>query len=175
MPGSKCMSAAAVISPDVLRIDPAREAERIVEHIRRTVFTELKRRGAVVGVSGGVDSSVVAYLCVRALGNDRVLALFTPEVDSSPDSLRLGRTVAKALEIRSVVEDIGPILSATRAYERRDEAVRQVVPEYGAGYRCKIVLPNLVDRDQYSLFSVVVQSPDGETRKSRLSAGACLG
>jgi len=169
------MSTPVAAPPDILRIDPALETDRIVDHIRRTVFTELKRKGAVVGVSGGIDSSVVAYLCARALGKNRVLALFTPETDSSPDSLRLGRMVALALDIRSVVEDISPILKGARSYERRDDSVREVVPEYRAGYKCKIVLPNLVDADRYSLFSVVVQSPDGEIHKVRMSATASLG
>jgi NAD+ synthase len=83
--------------------------------------------------------------------------------------------VARNLGIRSVVEDISPVLRSARAYERRDEAVREVVPEYRAGYKCKIVLPNLVDADRYSLFSVVVQSPDGQTSKVRMSAEASLG
>jgi NAD+ synthase len=129
----------------------------------------------VIGVSGGIDSSVVAYLCARALGNERVFALFLPEVDSSADSLRLGRLVAKSLGVGSVVEDISPILKGARCYERRDDAVREVIPEYGEGYRCKIVLPNLIEADRYSIFSVVVQSPDGRTNKVRLSATACLG
>lgn len=145
------MSTPVVMSDDILRIDPALETNRIVDHIRHTVFTDLRRRGVVVGVSGGIDSSVVAYLCARALGKARVLALFTPETDSSSDSLRLGRMVAHALGIRSVVEDVSSILRATRSYERRDDSVREVVPEYSAGDKCKIVLPNLVDADRYSL------------------------
>ncbi len=169
------MSADEKVSVDVLRLDPARETERIVASIKQTVFTSLKRKGAVVGVSGGIDSTVVAFLCARALGADRVLALFTPEEDSSPDSLRFGRMVADSLGVRSVEENISPILKASRCYERRDEAVRLVVPEYGEGYKCKIVLPNLLDADRYAIFSVVVQSPDGQTRKVRLSAEAYLG
>jgi NAD+ synthase len=162
-------------STDLLRVDAARETERIVASIRTTVFHDLKRKGAVIGVSGGIDSAVVAYLCTRAFGKDRVLALFMPETDSSPDSLRLGRMVAEALEIRPMVEDISPILRGARCYERRDEAIREVVPEYCGGDKCKIVLPNLVDADRYSLFSVVVQSPDGQTRKTRLTATASQG
>jgi NAD+ synthase len=163
------------VSDGILRIDPACEAQRIADHIRHTVFTKLRRKGVVVGVSGGIDSSVVAYLSVRALGKDRVLALFTPEIDSSPDSLRLGRMVTESLGVRSVVEDISPILRAARAYERRDEAIREVVPEYRTGYKCKIVLPNLVDADRYSLFSIVVQSPEGETSKVRMNLTSSLG
>jgi NAD+ synthase len=159
----------------VLRIDPARETERIVEAIRDQVLHQLRRKGAVVGVSGGIDSSVVAFLCARALGKDRVFALFTPEADSSPDSLRLGRLLTDQLGIRSALEDIGPILKGARCYERRDECIRSVVPEYGEGYKSKIVLPNLVDSDRYAVFSIVVQAPDGTKRKVRLTPNAYLG
>jgi NAD+ synthase len=163
------------VSKDILHLDPARETERIVARIREIVFDKLKRKGAVIGVSGGIDSSVVAFLCARALGNKRILALFTPEEDCSPDSLRLGRMVAEALDARWVKEDISLILRAARCYERRDEAVRLVVPEYGEGYKCKIVLPNALDANRYAIFSVIVQAPSGETKSVRLSAGAYLG
>ena len=109
-----------------MRIDPQVEADRIVANIRDVVFNQLKRRGAVIGVSGGIDSSVVAFLCARALGNERLQILFTPEAESSPDSLRLGRTVAEALNAPSAVEDISRILADARCYERRDDAVRLV-------------------------------------------------
>lgn len=169
------MSSISMISPNILQVDAGRETDRIVARIRELVFSQLKRKGAVVGVSGGIDSSVVAHLCARALGKERVVALFTPEADSSPDSLRLGRMVADNLGIRSFTEDISPILKGARCYERRDAAIRTMVPEYGEGYKCKIVLPNLVDADRYAIFSIVVQSPNGETIKVRLSLDAYLG
>ena len=158
-----------------MRIDPQVETDRIVANIRDVVFNQLKRRGAVIGVSGGIDSSVVAFLCARALGNERLQILFTPEAESSPDSLRLGRMIAESLNSPSAVEDISPILADARCYERRDDAVRLVVPEYGAGYKCKIVLPNVLDASRYSIFSVVVQSPDGQSKKVRLNPAAYLG
>lgn len=169
------MGAQAVVSADMLRIDPELETERIVAGIRDVVFQQLRRKGAVIGVSGGIDSSTVAFLCARALGPERVQILFTPEADSSPDNLRLGRMVAGSLKVRSAVEDITPILQGARCYERRDDAVRLVVPEYGPGCKFKIVLPNLLDPSQYSLFSVVVELPDGEIRKVRLTPAAYLG
>jgi NAD+ synthase len=166
---------ASATCPDVLRIHAARETERITTAIREMVFRQLHRKGAVVGVSGGIDSAVVAFLCARALGPDRVVALLMPEADSSPESLRLGRLVAETLQIRSVVEDVAPLLKAARCYERRDEAVRLVVPEYGEGYKCKIVLPSLTEAERYAIFSVIVQAPDGKIRRLRLSATAYLG
>jgi NAD+ synthase len=169
------MSSYCSTAPDILRLDCARETEKIVKSLRDIVFRQLRRKGAVIGVSGGIDSSVVAFLCARALGRDRVLALFTPEADSSPDSLRLGQAVAEALNVASVSEDISAILRAARCYERRDEAVRLVSPEYSDGYKFKLVLPGLLEPNQYSIFSLVVQAPDGGTKTVRLTAEAYLG
>jgi NAD+ synthase len=163
------------IAPGILQLDAARETEKIVARIREIVFNQLKRKGAVIGVSGGIDSTVVAFLCAHALGKERTFILFTPEADSSPDSLRLGRAVADALGARAELEDISPILKGARCYERRDAAIREVVPEYGPGYKSKIVLPNMVDADRYAIFSVVVESPDGKQKKVRLSPNAYLG
>ncbi len=169
------MTAACAVSPQILRLDPAQETERIVASIRDTVFSQLKRKGAVIGVSGGIDSSVVAFLCARALGKDRTMLLFMPEADSSPDSLRLGRMVADALDAPSVNEDISHVLRGARCYERRDDAIRQVVPQYDETYKCKIVLPNLVEADRYAIFSLVVQAPDGKKTQVRLTPAAYLG
>lgn len=172
--GEERQPVAASSTTQVLHIDAAAEVERTTAAIREIVFNRLRRRGAVVGVSGGIDSSVVAFLCVRALSKERVIALFTPEADSSRDSLRLGRMVADQLQVRSFVEDISPILQGARCYERRDEAVRSLVPEYGPGWKMKIVLPGILDPQRYALFSMVVQSPVGESRKVRLTAQAYL-
>lgn len=158
-----------------LALDPARETDRITTRIAEIVFQDFKRKGAVIGVSGGIDSSVVAYLCARALGSDRVLALFTPEADSSPHSLRLGRLVAQSLDAPSALEDISGILQAAGCYTRRDDAIRLVVPEYGEVCKCKIVLPNVTEGREYAIFSVVVQFPNGQSKKVRLNAKAYLG
>jgi NAD+ synthase len=167
-------SSAAALSADVLRIDPERETEQIVARLREIVGRELRRRGAVVGVSGGIDSSVTAALCARAFGPERTLALLMPEADSDPETLEISRSVADAVGMPWVVEEITPILAATRCYERRDEAVRAVVPEFGEGWKFKIVLPTVLGRDSYRLFTLVAQSPEGETIEARLPASEYL-
>ena len=169
------MATSSPVSTDLLRIDPATEIERISQWVRSTVITQFKRKGVVVGVSGGIDSSVVAALCARALGRDRVVALLMPEADSSQESLVLGQRLVESLGIRSILEDINPILTGAGCYRRRDEAIRSLVPEYGEGWKSKIVLPDLLDQAQYSIFSVVVQSPAGETKKIRLGLNSYLG
>jgi NAD+ synthase len=160
---------------DLLRIDAAGEVQRIANAIRDLVFTQFKRKGAIVGVSGGIDSSVVAALCAHALGKDRVVAIFMQESESAPENVVLGRMLTDSLGITALEEDITPVLEGAGCYRRRDEAVRSVVPEYGDGFKCKITLPDLLTDDRYAIFSVVVQSPTGETKKVRLPLNAYLG
>ena len=123
----------------------------------------------------GLTAVVVAALCARASGKERVLALLMPERESSENSLTLGRRVADQLGINNLVEDISPILEAAGCYRRRDEMIRTVIPEYGPEYKCKIVLPELPEQKGYRIFSVVAQSPDGRQITERLTAEAYLG
>ena len=162
-------------SSNVLTIDASQVTEEIEKAIREIVLHGLRRKGAVIGLSGGVDSSVTAALCARALGKDRVLGLLMPEDESSQDSIHLARLLAEALGITSVIENIGPALDAVGCYHRRDEAIRRAIPEYQEGWKSKIVLPNLLDNSYYSLYSVVAQSPSGEIRRARLTPEAYLG
>jgi NAD+ synthase len=167
--------ATTAFSADVLKIDAAAVSASIESEIRGIVLQRLNRKGVVVAISGGIDSSVVAALCVKALGSARVLGLMLPEADSSPDSLHFANLLAQSLGIRTHVEDIAGILAAAGCYQRRDEAIRKVIPEYTKGYKCKIVLPDQVNGSPYPIFSVVVQSPLGERTKARLTLDSYLG
>jgi len=150
------------------------EIARITAALRDTVLGRLHRRGAVVALSGGVDSSVVAALCARAFGADRVLGLFMNEAESAPDTVRLARRIADQLAIPTTDELISPILESVGCYARRDAAIHTVIPRYRAGWQCKLVLPSAVDGDRLRLFSIVVQSPDGEQIVARLPHAAYL-
>jgi NAD+ synthase len=163
-----------MFSSDVLRLDPVAESARIAQVIREQVLGTLRRRGAVVGLSGGVDSSLVAALCALALGPDRVLGLLMPERDSSSESLALGRCLAKTLGIEAVVEDIAPALHAVGCYAKQNEAIRSVVPEYAAGYRCKLALPSLLAGERLNVTRLVVEAPSGETLSARMPPAAYL-
>jgi NAD+ synthase len=163
-----------MFSKDVLRIDAPAVAEAIQTAIRTQVLQTLKRRGIVVGLSGGIDSSVVTALSAKALGPAKVLALLMPERDSSSDSARLGRLLTDQMSIPTIVEDLGPVLDAAGCYERQTEAIRSVHPEFGDGYRCKIVLPSILESDRLNISELVVQTPSGEQRTSRLPIAAYL-
>lgn len=169
------MSSPTRFCSDLLKIDCAQAAAQIEAAIRSIVAGDLRRRGVVLGLSGGIDSSVSAALSVRALRKQRVLGLFMPETDSDPESLRLGQLLAGTLGIEALLEDIRPILDAAACYRRRDQAIRQVIPEYGPGWKSKLVLPDLLSRAGYPLYSVVARSPAGQERQVLLTKDAYLG
>ncbi len=160
---------------DVLDIDLEKEATEICTGFRDIVGKRLMRRGVVVAISGGIDSSCTAGLAVRAFGPKKVFGLLLPERDSSGASVKLGTQLAEHLGIEYVVEDIQPTLKAIGCYERYDHAIRSVVPEFGEGWKSKIVLPgDLLDSDRMNFYRVVVQDPDGKQRTERLPMQAYL-
>lgn len=169
------MPAAVPFSRSALTLDAGPAVDRICAVIRAQVHGELRRKGIVLGLSGGIDSSVVAALSARAIGAERVCALLMPESESSPESTALGQLVADRLGIATVVEDISATLDAAGCYRRRDDAIRSVIPEYGPGYRCKVVMPGRSGQAAFRIFSVVAQAPDGRQVTARLSAQAYLG
>lgn len=163
-----------MFSRDVLKIDAAAVAETIQAQIREQVLGTLRRKGAVVGLSGGIDSSVVAALCARALGKERVLGLFMPEHHSSDDSLMLGQMLVSAIGIEAQIENLGPTLEAAGCYRRQEEAIRTVFPEYGPGFKSKITLPSILDGNRLNVFQLTIQTPQGEIKSSRMKPAAYL-
>ena len=162
----------------VLDIDPAAETDRLVNLLRKTVRQELRRYGAVVGVSGGVDSATVFALCARAFGPKRVVAVMMPEKDSDTESEKLARKLAARFQVETVLlENITPTLEGFGCYPRRDEAIERIFPEYDpdAGYKAKIVLPsNVLEDSTLNVFSVAIVTPDGEEKSKRLPVGEFL-
>ncbi|MER9396747.1 NAD(+) synthase [Mesorhizobium sp. M0615] len=157
-----------------LAIDPAAETDRIVAAVREQL-RGIRKRGLVLGLSGGIDSSVSAALAARAVGHQNVLCVLMPESDSDPESLRLGHLVADTFGVEAVVEDIGPTLRAMGCYERRDAFIREMVPDYGKGWASKIVIANVLEGEGYNISSLVVQDPQGRQTKLRMPVAVYLG
>ncbi len=161
-------------SADSLNLDTDREIDAIASSIKSVVPKTLRRKGAVLGLSGGIDSSTCAALCVRALGKDSVLGLFMPERDSASASLDLGQLLARTLGIHCVTENIAPILKGSGCYERQLEAIRTVFPGYGEGWKNKVVLPSILSAERLNIPRLTVQSPSGETKTARIPVHAYL-
>ena len=154
-----------------LQIDAASTVERIVVALRSHLANTFRRKGYVVGMSSGVDSSVTAALAVRAVGPSRVFGIFMPERESYPDSLRIAKSLAGQLGIDSTTEDIAPALDGVGCYQRRNEAIRRVVPEFRDDWGCKLVLPaDRLSADRLNVTYLVVREPGVEERSVRLPA-----
>jgi NAD+ synthase len=158
---------ASVLSKAVLDFDQDAEVTRIAAWLAETAAKVMHKRGLVIAISGGIDSSVCAALAVRALGPKKVFGMMLPEKDSSSTSLVRGRQLAEHLGIPHTVENIGAALEAIGCYRWRDEAIRAVFPAYGEGWKNKIVIAGGI-QGQFNYFNLVVQSPNGEISEKRL-------
>lgn len=154
---------------DSIKIDPAKEVEKITSKLREDVTKKLKKRGAVVGISGGIDSSVVLALCAKAFGPDRVFGVMMPENDSNPDSLELAKKLSEKFNTKYVVENMTEALAGFGCYKRRDEAIKKVFPEFNSNYKAKITLPtNLMEKETLNVFQLTIIAPDGKTKSERI-------
>ncbi len=156
-----------VLSARVLEIDLEAEANRICTRIRESLSQVLRRRGLVVAVSGGIDSSTCLGLAVRALGAERVFALIMPERDSSDDSALRAKELIRHLGVAYTEQDIAPTLEAIGCYAARDEAVRRALPEFGPGWKFKIVISGGIE-GRVNAFHIVAHSPGGREVQQRL-------
>jgi NAD+ synthase len=161
-------------SKRVLELDREAEVARISAWMKAEVMGTLKKRGVVVGLSGGIDSSVCAALAVRALGKDKVFGLFMPERHSADESLELGQLLATSLGIAATTENIAAALEGAGCYSRQEEAIRTVFPEYGPKWKSKLTLPSILETDRLNVFQLTVQSPEGETKTGRMPLQAYL-
>ena len=152
-----------------LKLDEAAEVAKIAERVRELLRDHLHRRGLVVAISGGIDSSVCAALAVRAVGRERVFGLLLPERDSASESSIRGRQVVEQLGIAHEEFDIAPVLDALGCYRWRDAAILNVFPAYSDGWKNKIVIAG-GRTGHFNFFKLVVQSPEGQIFEERLDS-----
>ena len=155
------------------------DAAKVADHLSRTILTQigdlLKKGGAVVGISGGIDSSVVAALCARALGPKKVVGIMMPETDSSPDSATLASELAAKFGFETITENITGGLAGMGCYQRRDEAMRLVFPEFDSTWKAKIVNPgNIMNKGTFNFFNLTIENEAGEVKSKRMPLRAYL-
>ena len=151
----------------VLDMNADAVVDKVCARMREILKDDLNRRGLVIAMSGGIDSSVSAALSVKALGPERVYGLMLPERDSSGFSTARGRQLAEHLGIKYEVFDIAPALEAIGCYQWRDDAIRRVFPQYGEGWKNKIIISGGLE-GRINHFQLVVQTPSGEMKQERL-------
>jgi len=167
--------AAMTYSRDALLLDAEATADRLAGWIRDELRHRLHRGGAVIGLSGGIDSAVIASLCVRAIGPERVLGVALPETESEGASEKLARELARQLGIEFARQEISGGLAAMGCYDRRNEAIRAVFADFGDDWTAKITNPgSILDKEGFNFFRLTVTPPGGEPRSLRLPMDAYL-
>ncbi len=162
-------------SRELIKLDCEKVVAELTETLKEQVYNQLRRHGAVVGTSGGIDSAVVAGLCARAFGPERMAGILLPDKDSSPDSKKLGIELAGKFGYPYEINDVTEGLRGAGCYEYRDSAFQQVFPEWREGWKAKIVLPaNILDSDRLNVYRLAIESPDGEKKEKRLPLKAYL-
>lgn len=157
----------AELSTQSLDFDMDAEVDRTGARLREILSKTLRKRGLVVAISGGIDSSVSAALCVKAIGKERVYGLLLPEQDSAEASTSRGDQLARHLGIDYEEFSIASTLEAIGCYEQRDQAIRSVFPDYGEGWANKIVIQGGLE-GRVNHFVLVVRTPGGEMKEARL-------
>lgn len=155
------------LASQIFQFDMDAEVARITDRMRHMLRVDLRRRGLVVSISGGIDSSVSAALSVKAVGASKVFGLLQPERDSSSTSTLRGKMLAEHLGIENMVHDIAPTLEAIGCYKWRDDAIKETFPEYGPGWKNKIIISG-GDAGQFNHFKLVVADPSGKQSEKRL-------
>jgi len=155
------------LTEKALSFNKDEEVKKISDRLIEILRNDVHRRGLVIAMSSGIDSSVSAALCVKALGPKKVFGLLLPETDSSSESLRKGKLLAEHLGIEYLEHNIAPTLEAIGCYQWRDEAIKKTFPEYTDGWKNKIVIAGGT-KGQFNHFMLIVQSPEGEVKEKRL-------
>jgi NAD+ synthase len=155
---------------DVLKIDSAQELEKLSQFIVEQLNIVFRRKGIVIGLSGGIDSACIAAVAVHAIGKDKVVGLILPEQESSPISSEYAIKHAQALGIEHREIDVTPTVDSVVQYAWRDDFIQKLIPEYKPGYKYNITLPtDLLERNALSFYNLQIQMPDGEIKKKRMN------
>ena len=160
---------------DSLNIDAKAVADQLIQKIVVQIRRTLHKQGAVIGISGGIDSTVCAALCVKALGPDRVLGVMMPETDSASESETLARKLADSFGFEAIKEVITDGLVGLGCYEKRDEAVKSVFPEFDSSYKSKITIPsNILEKSVVNFFNLNLEKDGMEPKTKRMPLEAYL-
>lgn len=164
-------------SKDLIKLgNIEKTVSEITQRLRNDIFHVLKRKGAIVGISGGIDSSVTLALVAKAIGADKVLGIIMPENDSSPESKLLALKLAGKFKVQTIEENMTPALTGFGCYKRRDQAVKSVIPDYNPQTdKFKIeIKQQILNMKLPPVFNVTVYFENGKVESKMLPLKAYL-
>jgi len=154
---------------ELINIDPEKTSGKIVKIMQKIVLNDLQKRGSVIGVSGGLDSSVCLALSIKAFRAKKVVGISMPEIESNPESLDMAQKLCHKFGVEFIIEDISEALRGFNTYTRRNEPIRNIFPEYNNTYKAKIILPdNLLQKETLNVFKLTIISPEGKEKTKRI-------
>jgi NAD+ synthase len=154
---------------DILQINCAHEVDRLCNFIKKQV-TAMKRDGAVIGISGGVDSAVCSILCVRALDQANALGVILPEKETNPVSEEYASRHCSQIGLNTITIDITTTLEGFGTYERRDQVIKEIFPEFNNQSKSKIILPpDILVKDAFNYFTLKIMDGMGNIKTARLN------
>lgn len=121
------------------------EVALTLRHFIKEKIVGFKKKGAVIGVSGGIDSAVILALCVQELGAENVFGMLLPEKESAPSSKTLGAEICESLGVTYEEVPISPILEALDIYKKKEQVIKRTCPEYDPNiHETSLVLPDFL-------------------------------
>ena len=147
--------------------------DSVVQHlqdfIHKQVYDNFRKRGIVVGISGGIDSAISAKLCCNAVGKENVLGIILPEKESNPQSQEFAKKYCEKLGIKYEIEDITSILDSSEIYQTREKIVEKYFPDYNQSCKYRIVFSENFDSDGLSIPYLEVNDGNNQIHKIKLS------
>lgn len=127
---------------DLIKIkDLEKTVNKISDFIKDEISNRFQKSGAMVGLSGGIDSAVTAALCTRSLGSEKVFGLIMPEKESEPSSQKHAEKVAEKYNIKTKIIDITPILESFGVYQNKESIIKEKFPDFNSDCKYRVVVP----------------------------------
>ena len=159
-----------IFSKDILQIKNIENLKKSLEDfISEQTYEKYKKRGIVIGISGGIDSAVVTTLACNAIGKENILGLILPEKESNPKSQELAKKLCKNLDIKYVIDDITPILDSSSVYKIREEIVKKQFPDFDNSCKYRLIFTENFDNDGLSIPYLEIQDSQNQTHKIKIS------
>ncbi len=137
--------------------------------IHEQVYDNFRKRGIVIGISGGIDSAVAAKLCCDAIGKENVLGIILPEKESNPQSQEFATKYCEKLGIKYEIEDVTSILDSSKIYQTREKIVEKYFPDYNQSCEYRLVFSENFDNDGLSIPYLEVNDESKQIHKIKLS------